>query len=317
MKSGFFFALSLLAAASVNASCGKFCGGVEGLYWKPIHSPIPFATAADLTVDPTVKPTEQRAHLFDGVSDWGVRAHIGYECGCLFTDLSYLYFDSSGHKAAQRNGAGVFGIQGLFGLPPSVEEIKSRLNEKYQYVDWRLGATVCCGPCGSIRAYGNVRWADINWRSETHAVGFDAFYKQRARFDGAGLGFGLEAQAPIFCGLGAHGRIGLMGLIGSSRLAEQRVFNPTTTTPFFRNVKLIPVSASTIVPVSEFRVGLDYTYCCSCFTFVGFVGYELDYFHDTLGFSSSVESGSNGLPDVSVKSIGFGGLYFGIRVCYN
>lgn len=277
---------------------GDFYGFAEALYWKPTHCPVPYAQSVVSSNGLQVN----KDFLIKNDYEWGVRVGIGYINECFFAELNYLWIrptDCAKTTATELQG----------GSSNSITQADSRLKTQYQNVDLRVGQYLM-RTCGcDFYVYGNARWIDLKFTSKTKGIpaGTGTFsaarHDLRARTDGGGLGVGLGGNFDICSGFGINGRFGFMGIIADTQLLEHRVVQTDGDIILGKSP-----TRTCILPALEFRLGVNYTYECGCWSFTGEIGYEFDYYLGAMRFSTTNDA------EVSCQDIGFGGPYFRLQI---
>lgn len=296
--------------------CGDFEIGGEALYWRPLYCQWDFATQSDGGTG-LVNVFSIKNHY-----DWGFRVFGSWTCDDFYVALSYLYYRSTDAKGL----AVAFDSTSQFQVN-DVSSFKADASNRYdhQNVNLRVGV-VDRDPCKDIEleGWGLLRWVDIENRREVRALqssqpgGVAAInrFRQKAEFWGVGLGLGGGAHYDLVCGLGFFGESSVMAIIGERRLPSQRTLEVNQPEEV---VSWVYRNETCVVPGLDLRVGLDYTWCCDCFSITGLIGYELNYYWNALilgelapgaGFPDSTEVT---LPR-SCRDIGFAGLVLGFSI---
>lgn len=294
-----------LLLASPLVARGDFYGGIEALYWKPTHCPIPFANA-----ERENGITDRKFFNIKSDYDWGARGRIGYACNCFFADIGYLWLQNCDHVKVKKNGFDSLNIQGD---GSNIDLVRSDLKFRYQHADLRFGHLLHKCENSSFYVYGNVRWMEIDFHNVTRgsSSAAKAFFGQDACFQAGGPGVGLGGKFSICNGFAVGGRLGVMSMIGRSSV--NREVSLKNDGGDIENHRLIPESSTCIVPGTEVDLNISYSRRCRC-TRLGIVlGYELDYYLDPLSFSSTDEDTEN-LPMRTCQNVGFGGPYIGAWV---
>ena len=192
-----------------------------------------------------------------------------------------------------------------------------------------------CDPCKDFQmeGYGLVRWVDLQNKRELRALrssgaaGFAELvrFRETAEFWGVGLGLGGGAHYNLCGGLGLFGESAVMAIIGERKTPNLRTFSPSTITGDVDLSSWNYSSETCVVPGLDFRVGLDYEWCCSCFTITGAIGYELNYYWNPMiiadlgpgeTFPRAAGDGSTNASTLgrTCQDLGFGGLFLGLAV---
>jgi Legionella pneumophila major outer membrane protein precursor len=302
-----FFALAVFSSCAARVC--DFYGGVEALYWKPAHCPIPYIRAEQEERNQDF----QKAFTLRGGSDWGFRLHVGASQDCKFTDLAYHWVETSDHGSAVRDPSFDF-----FDLPGSDEDVPSaraNMHTRYQGIDWRFGyAMSLCET--ELRLFGDVRWTDLDLRVKIDGGGsshnsLDLY----SSYDAGGIGAGIEGRFPVLCGLSLATRVTVTGLIGNSKVRRFVAHINDHRNDF------IPFSTTTISPLIDARLELSYSRCACGWKWSAKVGYEIDYILDPLVYWTTAtqdfpQGSSGGLPLTGCNNFGYGGIYFGISASF-
>jgi len=282
----------------------------EALYWKPTYCPVNYAIN---------RPSVQNGENIDTYRtiksgyDWGGRVGIHYENECFLADISYLYIRPT--DAAKRQPASTFAAEA------AAVNAEAKIRSRYQNVDLRCGQYLMKkGDC-QFYVYGNVRWVDLRlrWKVEgdnaSTAFTETGFDTQETRFNGAGLGVGIGGNFDICSGFAVVGKFGFMGMIGETRFHQKYQSSSETI-----SVQTNWPNRTCIVPGLDFRIGLNYTYECGCWDFLGEIGYEFNYYIGAIRYSDNPapQPQATGVPVAHLapgcQSIGFGGLYLKLAV---
>ena len=284
--------------------CGDWEFGAHALVFNPTVCEFDFATT-------------QNANNRDAVStvkcqlDWGFRVFGAYLSRCSFIGVSYQWYES---KVADS----LTGTQLVSRQNDTVNRVKANLRLEYQNVDVRWGKFLhrTCG-C-AFYLYGNARWVDLKYRRTVQGAttaGFVRTFTQRSKLQGGAVGVGAGADFDLWCDIGIFGDLNLLGVIAERSTRDtQTLIASAGATP--ATVQFRYGSDTCINPELDFRLGLNYTYTCGCWTFVGEVGYELDYFWEAFAFSNFNAQTGPFSTFRTCEDVGFSGLFFGGRVLF-
>lgn len=313
-----------LFSSEIFADCCNECGcyaEVEALIWKTMHNPIFVARRFD---SGTGAPRQRDELYLTGEYDPGVRVRFGYQTCDWFADISYLYFFNTEKVHKDR---GDFDEMILAGGRPNnnarVINAKSTATFRYQNVDGRLGYCLCQGNNFSSFVYGNARWVKIDFKNHTQGQnadnpGFEDFLKQDSHFNGAGLGIGLGGRFYGCYGLGISANLGVMAIIGETELKNYSSASfDDTSSSVFANFISNPQRWSHILPALDFKIALDYAFCCCSYWLKLEFGYELNQYFNVLRYASenlAPPQFSAETPLFTTQDIGFAGPYVGVTV---
>jgi Legionella pneumophila major outer membrane protein precursor len=306
-----FFALAVFSSCAARVC--DFYGGVEALYWKPAHCPIPFIRAEADNPSPDV----HKVFTLRGDYDWGFRVTAGGSRDCKFTDLAYHWVETSDCGFAD-NRDGFFDSK--FNLPGNEDDVefaRAKMHTRYQGIDWRFGYAVSLCEA-ELRFYGDIRWTDLDLRVRAAGPVSSSrtdFIDLHSSYDAAGIGAGIEGRFPIWCGLSLGTRVTVSSLIGDSKVKRFVADNVSAAETF------VPFSATTINPLIDVRLELSYDRCVCGRNWSAKVGYELDYIFDSLVYwtTSTEDQPSTGNPDFPItgcNNFGYGGIYFGLSASF-
>ncbi len=295
--------------------CGDWEVGAHALFWTPVTCAYNYAVNA-----PAVTPAAPFAGNVSALkcsTDWGFRVFGNYLSDCSFIGLSYQWFESK--TADSRTGENLRIKGGGSGTGAGVfsGRVTARQTLEYQNLDLRWGKYLhrACG-C-NFYVFGNARWVDVSYRrsirqqvlntSDTRLV------TEKSSLEGGALGVGTGADFDLWCDIGLFGEANVLGVIAER---STRNVNFVDTTPA-TSVSATYPSDTCINPELNFRLGLNYHYTCGCWTVVGEIGYELDYFWDAFAFP---DNGPGLLNDsnfaVKCQNVGFSGLFFGGKILF-
>ena len=273
---------------------GQFDFSVDVLAWQATHCPVKFG---ELSFD---GPPPKRCDLtIHGTYQAGFRVTGGYKYCDTTASVSYLYFNSNNSK---RVGLGQGTTLIMIGDPSDtpLSVAKSRLRTNYQTAEFRAGYD--CFSC--FYFYGLARYAHIGL--EVHNIGTPVdqsdpiYFNLKAKIDAGGVGAGIGGYAPLCCGLGLNTELGIAALIGSRRLPQ-----------FDHNTTRVEASGQTsVLPAIDFKLALDYDWCCSFLHLNVAIGYNLHYYHDPLNLAVAPDA------DLMCTNLGFGGPYAHFGVTY-
>jgi Legionella pneumophila major outer membrane protein precursor len=318
---GFGTAVALLLFAQPAAAgslvvhgcgCGEWTGGAHALYFLPITCPFTYASVGDQTVG-EVDIATFRALAVPCRSDWGFRLFGNYLLDCIFAGVSYQHVQVTTTRSSASVGLSGGGIGGA---GPTV----AQRNIEYQNLNARVGTYLTRGCNSALYLYGNVRWIDLSHRRAVSYVrardGSSEYLSEKSKLEGGAIGIGVGGECDVWCGLGVFIDGNVLGVIGSRSLTDVKYRQAGVE---FRDQRLSYPSDLCVIPEANFRVGLNYTYACACWTLVGELGYEVDYFWDGSVFPNfnGVELVANSLSAApACEDIGFSGLFFGARIIF-
>ncbi|MBS0622053.1 MAG: hypothetical protein JSR80_03745 [Verrucomicrobia bacterium] len=333
---GTALSLSLLTFAPLVADnccadcCWNPCGwsgdfeiGADAFYWKPMSCPLHYADRIFVSGTTTTVQVQELKSDYD----WGVRAFVGYERGCTFAQLSYLYTNPTDHVKSNQGAATAFNVIGVPTQATAWSRGEAQLNWVYQNADLRVGHLLHRRSGCQFGVFGNLRWAYLNnkemirGRSENDLVPPDIFSSTttvKAKFDGVGLGVGALGEFCIWRGLNVFGEFDVMGIIGQRTTPQVENINIATTTGTTITTTLSQFSSNiSVIPALDMRLGFNYTYDCWCTTLVAEVGYEINYYWNAI--DKPLFTTTSFVPDArnrECSDIGFGGIFAGFRALF-
>lgn len=279
--------------------------GAHALVFTPSGCAFDFATT-------TVANFRDNISTVGCQLDWGFRVFAAYLSRCSFTGFSYQWFDSK--SAASLAAPAVT----RFGQVANVTKASLRL--QYQNVDVRMGKFLhrSCG-C-DFYVFGNARWVDLQYRRTVQGIvntgqlaGQVQTVNQKSTLQGGALGVGAGAEFDVWCDVGLFGEANILGII-AERSTKDATFTNVTPAGVAATVPFTYASDTCINPELNFRLGLNYTYTCGCWSFVGEVGYEVDYFWNAFAFNQF--TGPAITQFRQCEDVGFSGLFFGGKVLF-
>ena len=324
-----FVATLVGAQECPNWFCGDLEVGIQALYWKPIQ--CPFHYASEVTMFEATGPahSEKTVHESKAQYDWGYRFYADYDLGCWFVGLSYQWYRSStrSHVEPERptnpfaptnlplaaTGAG--GVTGWTFINPT-------LRIEYENVNFRYGQSLkrVCG--FDFYTFANVRWVDIERVDNIKAVAAAGTWdvERRAEARGVALGAGLGGRFAICDCVTVYGEFNPMALIGSLKTPVQMTDLSSTSGNI--HLKNVSPSPTCVNPALDFKIAINYVYCCSCLNLEFELGYELDYYWNVTALppeefyrTATMDSAADLLDINSTRhcgNIGFAGPYFGV-----
>ena len=314
-----FFLLGQQAVAQQQRACcdpwWNLCGdlevGAHALYFTPITCPYVYASVESGVTNNTVG----QAQVIPCRPEWGFRVFGNYLQDCFFAGVSYQWFEVTTTRS-------VVGNVRLTGVTGSAQgRATGQESIEYQNVDVRLGQYILRGCRSSLYLYGNARWVDLYLRrSARHALsntnGEFREVREKSRLEGGALGIGFGGDLDVWCNFGAFIEGNLLGVIARRSIKDVR-FRSQTSTVLSQIQQFYP-SETCVIPEVDFRIGLNYTYQCGCWTVVGEAGYEVDYFWQAaalpeFAIAITTTTGAN-LP--LCRDLGFTGLFFGARLIF-
>ena len=291
--------------------CGDWEIGAHALFWTPV------TCAYDYVVNsPAATPTAPFIGTVSALkcsTDWGFRVFGNYLLDCSFIGLGYQWFKSK--TADSRTGADLR-IKG--GGAVNSGRVAARQTIEYQNVDLRWGQYLhrTCG-C-NFYLFGNARWVDLSYRRSIRQQVLNTdqirLVTEKSSLQGGALGVGTGAEFDLWCGIGLFGEANVLGVIAERSTRNINFIDPNPA----QSVSARYPSDTCINPELDFRIGLNYSYTCGCWTFVGEIGYEVDYFWDAVAFPTNTATQLVGPSDwvVVCQNVGFSGLFFGGRVLF-
>jgi Legionella pneumophila major outer membrane protein precursor len=291
-----------LAADWCNLS-GDWVAGAHALVFTPVTCEYDYASVSTTEGDQPVSTVKCEL-------DWGFRVFGQYLSRCSFTGISYQWYES---KASDSTTAELLVNRHAFVGRQAI----ANLSLRYQNVDVRMGKFLhrTCGH--AFYLFGNARWVDLQDKRLLRTIGLESDVvdvTQTAKLQGGALGVGAGAECNLWCDLGLFGEANILGVIADRSTSASLV---TTTSAGQATVIDFQFGSDTCVnPEVNFRLGLDYSYTCGCWTFVGELGYELDYFWNAVSISQG--DVTVGTPSLfrGCENVGFSGLFFGGRVLF-
>ena len=289
--------------------CGDWEVGAHALYWTPVT--CQYTYVVNNPPANTGQAAAGSASALKCSADWGFRVFGRYLCDCTFLGLSYQWFDSK--VADSRTGENLVARTGI----QADGRVTARQTIEYQNVDFRWGKYLhrACG-C-NFYVFGNARWIDITYRRSIRQQVLNTdninLFREKSKLEGGALGVGVGAEFDLWCDIGLFGEANVLGVIAERSTRNVGLFVPTG-----ENRTISYPSDTCINPELAFKLGLNYTYTCGCWTFVGEIGYELDYFWDAFAFPRTFDTspftGSDWVLDC--QDVGFSGLFFGAKVLF-
>ncbi len=295
----------------------------------------PYTYAAEnVAVSTQPQPGENTypIHMVGSDYEWGYRVFGELSIDRFFIGLSYAQLNA-------KNVASTIGFNLVFPGGNSnlnfLSKVIAHTSIDYQNFDVKIGVDFRRTCQSRLYAYGNVRWVDLSYSrgaqqysSVATAIGFiSQKVAERSKFEGTAIGLGLGGQREVWCGLGLFGDANILGIIGERRVMPARYerYGDWGGNPGFLNRTMIYPSQSCVIPELDFRIGVDYRYTCGCFTLIGEVGYEVDYFWNVFAFpalnggdyfQNQPTAHNNGGFVLKCENAGFSGLFFGGRLVY-
>lgn len=268
--------------------------GAHALLFSPSICEFDYATTENASNNDTISTLQCPL-------DWGFRLFGTYLSKCSFTGLSYQWYQSTSADS-------VTAPQLVTLRDPAANRVRAKLRLEYQNVDFRMGKFLhrACG-C-AFYVFGNARWIDLELRRSTKAEAINGSTidtTQKSTLKGGALGIGTGADFDLWCDIGIFGEANILGVVGERALKDVRAIRSTPP-----EADTIRYGSDTCVnPELDFRLGLNYTYTCGCWTVVAELGYEVDYFWNAFSvFNNSVFR--------ECEDVGFSGLFFGGRVLF-
>ena len=286
--------------------CGTWEIGAHALVFTPVACEYDFATQSTVPTGENFSVATVKCEL-----DWGFRVFGRYLSDCSFFGLSYQWYQS---KSA-RGVTGLDAVRNLANLTAARAEASLRF--EYQNVDVSVGKYLhrSCG-C-NFYVFGNARWVDLSYNRHTRGIdvaGIVLNANEKSTLEGGALGVGVGTEIDLWCDIGLFGSANLLGVIAER--STRRVFAPAGGAAAPANVQTIRYGSDTCInPEVDFRIGLNYTYQCGCWGFVGEIGYEVDYFWNAFSFPQ----GNVTTPTERFRvceDVGFSGLFFGGRILF-
>ena len=284
--------------------------GIHALYYSPFACEFDYATSSATEGGPVATV---RCQL-----DWGFRVYARTLVECNLASISYQWF---GNKE-KRRVEGLETVRNLFGIP--AERAIATVRIEYQNADFRFGQFLHRTPRCDFYLFGNARWIDLLLSHNTRAItatplGFSA--NEKARLEGGAIGMGGGAEFAIGCNFGLFGDLNLLGVI--AKRSTWRVYGPNSAVTTVNNDTEVRYDSEICMnPEVDAKIGINYTYDCDCISFVGELGYEIDYFWNPFAFPRGSIAGGTGNPDRFVnrfrtcEDAGFSGLFFGAHIFF-
>ncbi len=293
--------------------CGDFEVGAHALYFKPMHCAYAYAQ----TTNPAAPPNTVKIFDIKADYDWGFRVFVGYISDCTFVDVSYLWLETG--DSQELDTAGLPGIAPIgVTAGTTIPRVRAFLGFDYQNVDIRIGQFLHrrCG-C-DFNVFANIRWVDIERRNQVIATSFPGgvpgatSWRQKAEFDGAGLGVGSAGEFCVWRDVNFFGSFNFMGIIGDRKTPRSVVVTDAGA------VSTISWRSNTcVIPAFDFRLGLNYTWNCACTVVTLELGYEGNFYWNALEYQTGVQNAAATTnPTRECHDIGFAGPFFGGRVMF-
>jgi Legionella pneumophila major outer membrane protein precursor len=288
--------------------CGRWEVGAHALLFTPIACEYDFATvnSSQVPAGQPFKITTMRCEL-----DWGFRIFGRFLSDCTFLNVSYQWFQSKAKNT-------VDDFQVIRDLP-AVTAVRGDASTSFEYqnVDVSLGKYLHRGRRCNFFLFGNARWVDLSYQRHTRAINeqglvFNA--NEKSKLEGGALGVGAGAEYDLWCDIGLFGSANVLGVIAER--STPNVFAPSDDTQDPNSIVRSKYSSDTCInPEVNFRIGLDYSYTCGCWTLVGELGYELDYFWNAFSFpKGAITNATDRFRQC--EDVGFSGLFFGGRLLF-
>jgi len=316
--------------------CGDFEIGAHALLFQPSSCRYDFAEragAAPLT--PGTAVSHGTIGTIDPGLHWGFRVWGDYIQDCMFVGVGYQWLEAknSGRLAGddlitlRDNPVGAVGAVSV--LP--ADSASGRLFWRYQNVDVRIGG-IKSSCNGEMYGFINARWIDLEHKRRLSSFGTTGTAtvvettqtgNDKAQFQGGALGLGFGGRRNLMCNFGVIGELNLLGVIGKRQTSADFTVDSKSTTAGVTTVTHVAYvpgykSVTSVTPEIDFRVGLDYTWCCDCWTIIGEIGYEMDYFWDVFEVASELNPGliRGNSWKTTCDDVGFSGLFFGLRALF-
>jgi hypothetical protein len=295
------FLLALCSALTAGSWCdldGCWGVGIEALYWRA----TPCAWSLFDHVDGVQEEARYQVITVNPSNDWGFRLFGDYTAAdsCYLIALDWAYLRTTDVTTEAGLAAFAYG------------DNVARLKYSYDRVNLRGSHTFSRGECFDFYGYAGVRYLRIRQNRE-HGGIVDAVplkSHESSRFSGAAFEIGVGATYHLNCGLNLHASVGPLAAIGEQR--HSLTYHPALT-----EADIQAEYPNRTLPLAgyDLRVGLSGAYECHCYTLVGEIGYELNYYHDALTQSNVWHSGSVNIGAYSeCVSVGFGGPYASLQV---
>ena len=321
-----------------NWRCGDFAVGVDGLYWKAMQ--CPFHYASEITMfESSGTPARSAKNTYEIKADydWGFRLHADYGINCSLFGISYLYYRTSERASREPERSG--------GTPPNrlvptnlplngttvFDIVKGTMRLEYQNADFRYGQFLHRSCDCNVYAFGNVRWVDLQREDTIEALeGTNQWrFEREAEFKGVALGVGLGGRFHICNGFYAYGEINTMGVIGNTKTPKYVMFDGSALNGDGAELTTNFSSPTCVIPALDFRLALNYTFCCDCVDAIIEVGYEVNHYWNALAFPNDAIYRNVNIADIATDGdaqlldlndtrgchdIGFAGPYFGVTI---
>jgi Legionella pneumophila major outer membrane protein precursor len=293
--------LALLAASTLSAQfpSNERCWEVGGdlLYWKAC------APTYDYAYSNVETPTSVAQHGVKPGYDAGFRIYARTDthdcCHCWWA--SWTHFDHSDRDHPGLGDYSVLGKESQAGI------VKASMQHLYDKAELKAGRYVSCHCNSRYYAFGSVGYLNIERKQSFTFAGEDDFGdRQKSSFEGGFVQIGAGAEVEEPCNLRLLGHFAAVAGIGKRKLIETLLLEEN-------QISISHPSQTTCIPGLELRVAVEWRYHCSCVWFGIELGYQLDHYFDALRLSSPQILDENPNLGSSVKDIGFGGPFLGVK----
>lgn len=282
--------------------------GAEALYWKSCSCEWDYAV--------TIGVSPNDAATFLAVKpdyEWGFRIFGGTSScdGCSFLTLDWAYWRSTTTTTASDPNMRLTIPTGLANLT----KVRARERAEFNRVNLRGGYYLYRGCDLQFYTYAGVRWIDIdNKRSikvlESRTGTAGSAINSRSQFWGVGIEVGAGASYHIGCNVHLVTNIGGTTALGKRKFNYRRHLTSAVGARPFTFINPYPTH-TVCVPGVDVRLGISYTYDCSCISLTGEIGYE----HMTYFSVLTLETVDNENPRVfKCWDFGLGGPYASLKL---
>ena len=288
---------------------GSWSIGVEALYWNVHNGDYQYGitSLSDSTVTPdlTLTTHDNKTHVVNPDNDWGGRIDVAYLLAGNGRDvmLSWTHLDHDDSSRTMRLTGSTLNptdLDMLFPItqtefPNGWDELRGSTDNDYDAVDLVFGQKMDFGQKVTLRAFGGLRYADIDITDKTRGFAttvnsvintLEAVGESRLKTDFSGVGprAGMDAQVRLSENFSITGTIAGSLVVGD-RDKKLDVMNSTA------NVSLGTVTTETwayrlsdntrVVPEMDARIGINFTHSFSPDTAFGVeLGYEVTNYFD-------------------------------------
>jgi hypothetical protein len=308
------------APPTVNVTIPQYQGSwmiaLEAQNQQHNNGDFHYATMSDSQTNVPVNlmtQTERKVHAVDSDSDWGWAFELGYNFEGNGRDLRVNWthrHNNDSDDLERQSGATLFGMgfsssdDGLFNMATAPldanvgtdwDEVKAGSRSDYDHIDLVFGQSIDFGQKVTLRAFGGLRYADIENHDKAHyrvaapsgstSSGAQEIAQLRVKSDFSGLGprAGIDGEVRLGSGFSIVGTIAgsvLAGSFDQKMTVDQRVLGVTgaVVSGTFDEHKV--AGKHRVVPELDTRLGLSYGFSFTQETAINVeVGYEvINYF---------------------------------------